>query len=345
MTDASNKGPRSLHDQLERIATAELLVDLEAAYHQAARAGAESLLRRAATVDVKTIPALDDPREMAAVAGALRLRAVDLLEFWEPLLAACKSGQSSAPLRDLRATVREARALEALLQSRKQGKARDAVLKKAQESAERLEAWLPAAKKSAAIATKYARGAFDEDEDEDGAVKVRPLPDPKARKEKPESALRAALGWALTLVALAGMGYGAWTVVQQQRPRPRDAAYFNALVADLTDKRLEPDAVVFEMAPRWLAKDRAAREADIATLRGHTEREGLAPLRLVDARGGVLAQVDAEGGVSWVRETLNAGELLSVGEVERDPIGEVEEPEGALEKPMTAEELRRASSP
>ena len=347
MTDPSRQEPRSLEHQLERIATAELLVDLESAYHQAARPGAESLLRRAAVLDLKTIPELDDPREMAALAAALYLRSVDLLEFWKPLLATCKSGQSTAPLRDLRATAREARALEARLATRKAGKARDAVLKKAAEAAERLEAWLPTSKKSAAIATKYARGAFDEDEDEDGVVKVRPLPDPKARTAKPESPLRTVLGWILTLAVVGAMAYGGWQIVQEQKPRPRDAAYFNALVIDVTDKRLEDDAVVFSMSARWLTKARPEREADIATLRDHIEREGVAALRLVDARGGDLATVDAQGSVTWRREKLNAGEMLSVGDVERDPIGEAAEPapEGTLAKPMTAEELRRSSSP
>ncbi len=353
MTTASKQGPRSLEDQLTRIAADELIVDLESAYQKAARPGAESLIRRAAIVTARTIPDLDDPKEMAAVAAALHLRTVDLLDFWEPLLIACKSGQSTAPLRDLRTASKTARTLQALLETRKPSKARDAVLQKATEAAERVEDWLPAGKTSSATATRYARGAFDEDEEEGGAVKVRPPPDPKARKERPESPLRRILGWALTVVALVGMGFGAWQVVQKQTPKPRDAAYFNSLIFEVDDKRVEPDAVVFTMAASWLTKPREAREADLSTLHEHLEREGVDALRVVDRKGGVLASVDVDGAITWQREKLNAGEMLTVGDVERDPIGEVEAapptpepgPEGDLAKPMTAEELRRASSP
>jgi hypothetical protein len=359
MTEPGKEPTRTLEEQLERIATADLIVDLESAYHQAARPGAEALLRRAATIDAKTIPSLDDPKEIAAVAAAMHLRAVDLLEFWEPLLVACKSGQSTAPLRDLRGTIKQARALEELVSGRKKTKARDAVLKKTTVAAESLEAWLPQRTVSSTVATKYSRGAFDEeDEDADAVPGIKPPPDSKPRKvkiERPESAARKVLGWLLTILVLAGMGYGAWYVLQQQTPPARDTAYFNALVFDVAHKATDPDAVVFTMTLEWLAKPRPEREADITTLRGHLDREATTAMKVVDRKGGVLATVDAAGAVTWVRETLNAEETLKVGDVAREPIQEVEAepepeptevgPEGVLEKPMTAEELRRSSSP
>ena len=134
--------------------------------------------------------------------------------------------------------------------------------------------------------------------------------------------------------------------MQQQQPSPRNTAYFNSLVFEVQEKRLEADAVVFRMNAEWLTKDRADREADITTLRAHLDREGVDAVRLVDDVDGTLASVDAAGSVTWVREKLKAGEMLKVGEVDRDPIGEVgaPEPEGTLDKPMTAEELRKSSS-
>lgn len=354
MTTASKDGPRGLEEQLERIATAELLVDLDAAYHAAARPGAESLLRRAAAINARTIPELDDPREIAAVAAAVRLRTVDLLEFFEPLLTACKGGQSTAPLKDLRSVAKEARTLEALLQTRKKSKARDAVLKIVTGAAQDAEEWLPRRSTKSTVATKYSRGAFDEEEEEDGTPRVKPLPEPKP--PKPETPFMRFVGWVLTLAALAGMGYGAWYVSSQQKPRPRDTAYFNALVFAVEDKRLEPDAVVFRMSAEWLAKPRPDRQADVATLGQHLDREGVAAMTFVDRKDAPVATVAADGTITWLRETLDATEMLEVGEVARDPIDEVEPdtpeptpedtgPEGELEKPMTAEELRRASSP
>ncbi len=349
---AEKEGPRSLLDQLERLATADVIVDLESAYHQAARPGAEALLLRGATVDARTIPDLDDPREIAAVAAAIHLRTVDLLEFWEPLLAATKSGQSSAPLRDLRTAIKQARALEVVVAGRKKTKARDAVLKKTIEAAERLEQWLPK-RSGSTIATKYSRGAFDEEDEEgDGTPKVRPPPDPKAKKkDKPETPLQTALGWLLTIAALVGMGYGGWYVLQQQGTYVRDTAYFNAVIVDVADKTTEADSVTFTMSIGWLAKPRAEREAQIAELRSMLGPEEGSAVQILDSKGGLLADVDPAGAVTWRREELNAAEMLETGVVPRDPIGESAPPptptpdagpEGVLEKPMTAEELRKA---
>jgi hypothetical protein len=353
MTKAAEEGPRSLEEQLARIAGDDLLVDLEPSYRQGARPGAQSLLSRGVEITVRTIPLLDDPKEMAAVAAALHLRTIDLIEFWEPLLPACKSGQSTAPLKDLRTASQRARALQEVVQGRKESPSRDAVLKKAVAAAERVEAWLPSGKGSSVAPTRYSRGAFDEEGEEDGVARPRTAPPPKVKVERPESPLRRALGWAITLLAIAGMSYGALQVVKQHRPKPRDTAFFNALVADVEDKRLEADAVVFTMSARWLVKPRREREADIDTLRGRLSLERVHVVRFVDKKGGVLASVDESGVVDWLREELTATEALSVGAVQRDPIGETAAPaptpppgpEGTLDQPMTAEELRRASSP
>lgn len=332
MPDAPKREPRSLEEQLRRIVTAKVIVDLEAAYHAAARPGAEELLARSASFAAQDIPLIDDPRELAAVAAALQLRAVDLLEFWEPLLASCKTGESTAPLKDLRTLSKRARALEAVLEKRKKTAARDSVLSKIRDAAERVEAWLPR-KGGSTAATRYSRGTFDPDEDEDGTIRIKPLPNPKDKPKKPESTARKVVGWLMTIAAVGAMACGVWFVIDKP-PEPRNLTSFRALVFEVSDKQVDGDILVFTMAPEWLQKDRAAREADVATLAGNSDREGHTRVHYVDRQGEAIAIVGADGALLWKREALKPAEMLELGDFgQREAIGVAapEEPAEAAE--------------
>ncbi len=347
MAPDPKREPLSLEQQLHRIATAKMIVDLEVPYHAAARPGAESMLSREASFSTKDIALIDDPKELAAFAAALQLRAIGLLEFWEPLLASCKAGESTAPLKDLRTLSKRARATEAVLEKRKKTAARDAVLAKARDAAEQVEATLPR-RGSHTAATRYSRGAFEPEEEDDGTIRIKPLPNPKDKPKKPESLLRKIIGWILTIALIGAMGYGVWHVANTA-PEPRNLTSFRALVFEVSDKEVDGGVLVFTMSAEWLQKSREEREADIATLAGNSDREGHDSVRYVDAQGESIALIAADGAVTWKRESLKPAEMLKLGDFgKREAIGvkeattdEPSEPEEdtPLPRPLKASEV------
>ena len=351
MVDES-KGARTLAQHLVRIVDEEPDLDLDARFAGAVRPVARQLLLDKRDLTPDGLESIERSAEMAAIAAGVHLRSLDVLEFWKPLLKHCLAGSSKAPVKDLKGVSAEARALMALLQSKDPSEMRDKVLRMATDAAARVEKWLPRRKTKGGgpAATRYRPGTFMEDEDEDGApkVRVRPLP---VKREKPETPLGKVFGWILTIVAVAGMGYGVVWFIQNNKPEPLPVTTFSALVPQVTSKALEASELVLTAKPGWVDQNPQHRESDLRLLLTAGAREKPKSLRLVDRQGELLGRLSEDGVVTWGAAALAADELraeqeaaLEALEIERSRPVKVDD-EGKLSRPLSAEEIQREISP
>jgi hypothetical protein len=335
------EGARTLAQHLIRIVNEEPGLDLDPKFAGAVRPVARKLLERGQGFAPEELAKITASAEMAAIVAGIHLRSVDVLEFYKPLLKHCLAGTSKAPVKDLRRTAAQARALMALLGEKQPSEMRDKVLLMATEAAARVEKWLPrkVSKGGGPAAPRYRPGTFHETEDEEGNPVERKAPVVRVKRERPEGPLKKIFGWLLTLVAVGGMIYGVVWFLQNNQPEPLTVDRFTALVPDVTAMVMEEREMVLIAKGAWAVKRPEHRESDLRLLFKAGDRNKPKSLRVEDPAGTLLGRLDEAGGVSWGDAALQAD---AVREQQEQAMEELEE---LRRRPATADGTGKLSRP
>jgi hypothetical protein len=329
------QGVSSLADWLATISSSDQLDNLDPGFHRALRVPAKELVARGCEFGVAELGEVDSSSELSALSAAVHLRSFEVVAFWRPLLKSCLTGKSAAPLADLQSTTRQASALVDRLSVRPSSPVRDEVLRLATEAEERTGKWLPQSANAAGLPTaptRYSRGAFERTEDEDGNPLVRPPPAPEEVGPPPESALRSAVGWLMTAVAVAAMAVGLWTY-SNQAPQPLPLSHYQAFLSEAVDKRIVGTELVLTVGAAWPTKTVERRATELERLwGGGGTTEPYDAIRVVDEQGALLARYEPPGGPEW-SETLRPKTPGTEAPASEDSS------DGMLKTPLRADEI------
>lgn len=296
------QGVSSLADWLATISSSDPLDNLDPGFHRALRVPAKELVATGREFGVAELAEVDSSPALSALSAAVHLRSFEVVTFWRPLLKSCLTGKSVAPLADLQSTNRQAAALVDRLTVRPPSPVRDEVLRLATEAEDRTGKWLPRSANTPdleAASTRYSRGTFERTEDEDGNPIVRPPPNPEEEGPPPESALRSAVGWIMTAVAVAAMAVGLWTY-SNQVPEPLDLSHYQAFLSEALDKRIVGTELVLTVGAAWPTKTAERRATELERLfGGGGTTEPYEAIRVVDEQGGLLARYEPPGRPEW----------------------------------------------
>jgi hypothetical protein len=329
------KGPGSLRDWLGRISSADSLDGLDAEFHCALRSPARELFETGELYEGQELSAIAQSAALSALSAAVHLRSLEVVAFWRPLLKHCLTGKSPAPLLDIQSTARQAQLLVDALTPRPPGPVRDEVLRLAHEAAQRTDKWLPSAREGPVRdtrATRYSRGTFERKEDEDGNLIVRPPASPREKGPSPESPMRVALGWGMTLAAVAAMAFGV-LAYSNKPPQPLSLSHYQAFLEEAVAKRIEGTELVLTVNEHWSGKP--AQERGVELLRlvgGGGSTDDYDAIRILDQEGSVIARLDSGGLPQW------SPELIPGAPGTGEPASNTAEG-GMLEKPLRADEI------
>ena len=319
-------GVRSLSDWLVTISQSEQLEDLDSNFHRALRVPARELLSRGGDLGLAELAQVESSPVLSALSAAVHLRSLEVVKFWRPLLKSCLTGQSAAPLADLQSTSSQASVLAKRLADRPVSPVRDEVLRLVTEAEDRTKKWLPRASagETRSKVSRYRRGAFERTEDEDGNPIVRPPP--------PESALRSAVGWLMTVAAIAAMAYGAWTY-SSRTPEPLPLSHYQAFLAEAVEKEIVGTELMLVVSEDWAVKSEERRSEELQRLiGGGGTTEAYVAIRVSDEQGTLLARLKPPGGPEWSGALF----LKSGGSEGPSPSASSG---GMLEKPLRSDEI------
>lgn len=254
--------------------------------------------------DTSALPGPREIRRLDRLAGLLGLvdpveKAVrEVLTYWQPLLPACKRGETPVPRQPLRTEQARADAMVEALEALPSNPIRDDALERMQKVATAVARWLPEERGSHLTSQAY-----------DGPVKSTPgSPLPTGpRKSDDTDPMRAAVGRrvrrlmaAIAVLALFAAANLFLPSLLKRKPHEVEQDAYQELVPAVVKKELSGSTLVITMREFWVRQGVLAQTDDIFRLMKVGGPEPYSQMILRDEQGRNLAWVTLKGRIEWV---------------------------------------------
>lgn len=242
-----------------------------------------------------TLREITDWNQLLALRAAVALRGRQVLEVWQPLLRACRDGSTTAPIKDLKRTAAEARAIGEALAQAKDGGDKAAGLERLEALAKRLDGWLPAP----GARSRYERFEGLTYRGERTAGK---LAEERLRGVNTTNMLALGAGVAVLVLAAGALfvHFGISSLLPES-VTPQLQLY-QAALPEVVGAERDGEALVVTVRPSWSEAGRGARLRGLMALHESALATGWERIELRDPLGHPLATVQRTGEVQLADE-------------------------------------------
>jgi hypothetical protein len=240
----------------------------------------------------REIAELDRLAGLLALVGPIEDEARRVLTAWQPLLLACKKGETAAPRHALRTELARAEALAAALEAQPASEIRDASLACARATVEMVGKWLPARRGSHLQSVAY-----------DGPI-AGSTPGsvvPTGPSDESDGSTIRVKRLVQIAVLLAVVSLAAWIVpiLLEKQPQPVEEDIYLQAVEAIEAKDLRGSTLVLTMKRGWGKKDVRLQLDDIMAAMEVAGPEPYTQMMVEEPPGRTLAWVHPDGKIEW----------------------------------------------